>query len=180
MKKETQRHNEQILNAKELKNERKFVNYLMERKAKEKEVRRQLKLRCMSMKSTSAAPNASTTDPRETIKSGGSRIEGSVGRKSVSSSESEEQGDTSIEGLLATKDIQKLTAGNLDIKALNVDIGGMRRFVHTPKNAVRVPIDDALHVDKLQEGGQLLFNPTERPTFKLFKRLEREKDTAKE
>ena len=34
---------------------------------------------------------------------------------------------------MAVKDIEILTGDNLDIKPLNIDLGSMRQFVHTPK-----------------------------------------------
>ena len=45
------------------------------------------------------------------------------------------------EGLQAVKDIEKLTGGNLDIKPLNVDLGTMKPFLHTPKDGIILPID---------------------------------------
>ena len=57
-------------------------------------------------------------------------------KESSSSSSSDEGID--VEGLQAVKDIEKLTGDNLDIKPLNMDIGAMRQFVHTPKEGIRV------------------------------------------
>lgn len=41
-----------------------------------------------------------------------------------------------LEGLISVKDIEKFTGGNLDIKPLQVDLTGMRKFVHTPKHGI--------------------------------------------
>ena len=89
----------------------------------------------------------------------------------VSNSSSDEE-ETSVEALLAQKDIEKLTKGNLDIKQLIVDIGAMRRFVHTPKNAIRAAFDTVPYQDCLQEKGFLLFNPNDRPTNTIFAKLQ--------
>ena len=51
---------------------------------------------------------------------------------SSQSSTSEEVGFT-IDELLATKDIEKLTGSQLDIKPMEINISRMRKFVHTPK-----------------------------------------------
>ena len=57
----------------------------------------------------------------------------------LSSSSSEEGMNT--EGLQAVKDIEKLTGGNLDIKPLNMDLGAMKPFLHTPKDGIILPFD---------------------------------------
>ena len=46
-----------------------------------------------------------------------------------------------IDGMLAVKDIEKLTGGNLDLKPLDIDLTQMQRFVHTPKDGIKIPID---------------------------------------
>lgn len=81
--------------------------------------------------------------------------------QSSSSSSDEEPMDG--EGRMAIKDIEKLTSGNLDIKPLSMDVNEMRRFVHTPKNGVEVPMDVAPIMHSLSSKGFLLFDPTSRP-----------------
>ena len=81
--------------------------------------------------------------------------------QSSSSSSDEEPMDG--EGRMAIKDIEKLTSGNLDIKPLSMDVNEMRRFVHTPKNGVQVPMDVAPIMGRLSSKGFLLFDPTSRP-----------------
>jgi len=44
-----------------------------------------------------------------------------------------------------------------------MDVMTMRRFVHTPKNGVQVPVDVAPFMGALCEKGFLLFNPSNRP-----------------
>lgn len=73
---------------------------------------------------------------------------GSSDHKSVASSSSEEE-DYTVEDLLAAKDIEKLTGSKLDIKLLEINTGTMRKFVHTPKEAVRVPFDTVPYLDCL-------------------------------
>ena len=69
----------------------------------------------------------------------------------TSSSSSEE---LNIEGLLAVKDIEKLTGGNLAIKPLNMDLNSMRKFVHTPKEGIRAPMDTEELMGKLMVWGE--------------------------
>ena len=68
-----------------------------------------------------------------------SKLSAFVVEETLSSSSSEEMMNT--EGLQAMKDIEKLTGGNLDIKPLNIDFNSMRKFVHTPKEGIRVPMN---------------------------------------
>ena len=48
----------------------------------------------------------------------------------------------------------------------------MRRFVHTPKNAVKEKMDTKPLTDALEKKGFLLFGTKERKTTKLFKKVE--------
>ena len=63
------------------------------------------------------------------------------------------------EGLLAIKDIEKLTGGHLNIKQLDVDIGAMRPLIHTPKNGIKLPLDTLNLQNGLDDSGFLLFSP---------------------
>ena len=58
------------------------------------------------------------------------------------SSDSENEA-MNIDGMLAVKDIEKLTGGNLNLKPLDIDLHQMRAFVHTPKDGITMPIDTA-------------------------------------
>ena len=87
------------------------------------------------------------------------------------SSSSEEPMDG--EGRMAIKDIEKLTSGHLDIKPLNLDMNTMRRFVHTPKNGVRLPLDVSPFMNSLSSKGFLLFDPSNRPA-QVYSKLENE------
>ena len=79
------------------------------------------------------------------------------------------------EGLMAIKDIEKLTSSNLDIKPLDFNMNEMRRFVHTPKNGVRVPVDVAPFMSTLSQKGFLLFDPTGRPA-QVISKIEKEQE----
>lgn len=104
-----------------------------------------------------------------------SELEASSNNESSSSN-----GDMmNTDGLLAVKDIEKLTGGHLDIKPLAADLSQMRPLVHTPKNAIRLPIDTVNLQHGLHDSGFLLFGPMSRPTNTVFKKLEDQKEAEK-
>ena len=78
--------------------------------------------------------------------------------ESTGSSVSDEALDT--EGLMAVKDIEILTGDNLDIMPLNIDLGSMRQFVHTPKEGFRVNMDTTTYMETLGDRGFLMFDPS--------------------
>ena len=80
---------------------------------------------------------------------------------SVHSSSSSEKMDA--EGRIAIKDIEKLTGDHLDVKPLELDLGNMRKYVHTPKNGVKIPMDLISMVEGLQSDGFLVISPENRP-----------------
>ena len=84
----------------------------------------------------------------EAIEEAQSKLSQPVEVDEMSSSSSEEMLNT--EGLLAVKDIERLTGGNLDIKPLGIDLNQMRKFVHTPKEGIRVPMDTDKVIAKLE------------------------------
>ena len=72
----------------------------------------------------------------------------------------------------AIKDIEKLTKGNLDVKQLDLDLGSLRKWQHTPKNGVRVPVNAGAYLKRLEEQGLLLFDPSTRPSQIAMKMME--------
>ena len=83
--------------------------------------------------------------------------------KEISSNDSSSSGSDNdmmnIEGLLAVKDIEKLTGGHLDIKPMDVDLGIMKPLVHTPKSGIKLPLDAINMSSALDDKGFLLFSP---------------------
>ena len=153
MKKKTIRRNETIVKEKKKQNEETFISYLLEKKKKEKEQKRALRLRRESeafgadlskthrtidqaLEEAARDTDLAVAKDSKTILLGSSMAGAD---DMLSSSSSEEELNT--EGLQAVKDIEKLTGGNLDIKPLDVDLNGMKPFLHTPKDGIIMPIE---------------------------------------
>ena len=175
MKRDVNRKNQSLQEEKKKQNEETFVNYLLEKKQQEKEEKRKMRLMQQSGASIQAAPRTI----EEAIEEAQSKMSGP--RSAVdetSSSSSEEMLNT--EGLLAVKDIEKLTGGNLDVKPLNIDLNTMRKFVHTPKEGIRAPFDTDKVVAKLEIWAQqspispwaLVDEPKNRKTTAVFNAYE--------
>lgn len=50
----------------------------------------------------------------------------------------------------------------------------MRQFVHTPKNGIKLPLDTSQIIGSLKEQKFLMFEPTNRPTVHMQKKVDEE------
>ena len=138
------------MNEKKKRNEETFIKYLVDKKQKEKERKRTIKLKRESEAAGGSLSNLKGAidtaiektekdpDMQPRLKLQTTKEAADEATDAQSSSSSEEGMNT--EGLQAIKDIQKLTGSNLDVAPLNIDVTMMRQFVHTPKNGVKIPL----------------------------------------
>ena len=156
------------------------MNYLLEKKQQEKVEKRKLRLMQQSNVSLQAAPRT-IEEAIEEVRSKLSSSHHPAGGQSVDEESSSSSEDLmNEEGLLAVKDIEKLTGGNMDIKPLTIDISSMRKLVHTPKEGIRVPLDTDKVIAKLENWAKkspispwaLVDEPKNRKTSAVFQAYE--------
>ena len=76
------------------------------------------------------------------------------------------------EGLLLLQEVEKICDDSLAVKELDIiDMEMLRPYIHTPKTAIREPVDTVSRLKQLDEKGFLLFDSSQRPSHEAYKQL---------